>query len=625
MPNLRAMLVALGHRGPDGQGEYVAPGGACIFGHTRLAIIDVSDSSSQPYVSPDRNHALVYNGECYNYMQIRAQLKSQGHVFDSEGDTEVVFKTLLASGVEGLAAANAMFAIGYWDENRETLLLARDFYGQKPLYYAVTDNHLIFASEVRAMLASGLVARKASPEAIASFLSYGCVQPPQTIVDSVLSLNAGSHAHFSQSQGLTFGRWSDLLPPAAQGHLRDSFVQAVKAHLISDVPIGIFLSGGIDSSAVLAAARQATTGELVTLSISFPDNPEYSESKYARQMADRCGSRHHDVPLSSADLLALLPAATAAMDQPTVDGINTFAVARAARNAGLTVALSGIGGDELFGGYTSFRDVPAALRYRRLSMLPNNIASSLLYGLDPTSRRSAKICELLDAPSDVAALWLARRRIFSSRQLGSLLGSGKHGAWQSGMDSERLDDLRTAATCSEVGDAISQLELKGYMEPMLLRDSDYMGMANSLEIRAPFLDINFSRQSLEIAAGKRLARTTPKQYFVEQLAEWLPKEVTDRPKQGFVLPLERWMLGSLRQSVDQAIGNLTSSCSLINPEVALRYWVEFQKRPQAVGWVRPWSLYVLSNYLTTHQLSVENSRIQPVANNSGTQPTGNRR
>ncbi len=537
LPRLRAMLVALGHRGPDGHGEYVAPGGSCILGHTRLAIIDVSDSSSQPYVSSDKNHALTYNGECYNYQQLRSQLRLQGQVFDSEGDTEVIFKTLLTAGVEGLAAANAMFAIGFWDEKRETIVLARDFYGQKPLYYAIADNHLIFASEVRAILASGLVPRKASPEAIISFLSYGCVQPPYSIVESVFTLGAGSHAHFNQSEGLTIGHWVRLVEPAPTGNLRDSFVQAVGCHLISDVPIGIFLSGGIDSSAVLAAARQGTSGELVTLSISFPDNPEYSESKYARQMAERCGSTHHDIPLSSNDLLALLPQATAAMDQPTVDGINTFAVALAAHNAGLKVALSGIGGDELFGGYGSFRDVPTALGYRRLSMLPNNIASELLYSLDATSRRNAKLCELLDAPTDVAALWLARRRIFSSRQLGSLLSSSKSRSWQAGIDSQRLEELRAACLNSAVGDAISQLELKAYMEPMLLRDSDYMGMAHGLEIRAPFLDINFSRQALNVPASERLCQTRPKQYFLDQLGDWLPREISDRPKQGFVLPL----------------------------------------------------------------------------------------
>jgi asparagine synthase (glutamine-hydrolysing) len=307
----------------------------------------------------------------------------------------------------------------------------------------------------------------------------------------------------------------------------------------------------------------------------------------------------------------LLPSALAGMDQPTVDGINTFVVAHAAREAGLKVALSGIGGDEIFGGYSSFKDVPAVARFKKLH-LPTSAASSMLYDSAPSARKIAKISEGLDAPDDVASIWLARRRIFSSRQMKDILRTQPEDRsnWFSGVSQQRLSQLRKISAGLNLGDAVSRLELNGYTEPMLLRDGDFMGMANSLEIRAPFLDLNFSRLALQVPADKRLSRVTPKHYFVQTLGDSLSTTVTSRAKQGFVLPFERWMLAGMKASVDTAIQQLASVCPILDANACHQIWDDFQRSPRNVGWVRPWSLFVLSNFLAEHRLEVHNYAVQ---------------
>lgn len=603
---LRRMVEALRHRGPDGEGYYRSPSGTCLLGHRRLAILDLSDAAAQPMVSPDAQYAFVYNGECYNYHAMKAALTANGESFTSTGDTEVLFCLLRKRGRACLSGLNAMFAFGFWDEAQQTLLLARDRFGQKPLYHARIGSLLLFASELRALLASDLVERRISPAAIRSYLAYGAVQGPETIVDGVRLLPAAHYLEYqAEGRESNGGYWTpptDKQPLAAEA-LRDEFRKAVERHLISDAPIGLFLSGGIDSSAIAAAAVRTRTGPPpVSLAVVFPDAPSHCEQEHARRMARHAGTDHHEIPLTGSELLARLPSAIAAMDQPTVDSINTEVVSYAARCAGLKVALSGLGGDELFGGYPSFRDVPRLVSWLRpMRAVMGKIVGSISDAA-PYSRRSAKIMDLISCPGDPVGVYLARRRLFTSAQVQSLLPSDPRNGWSADIPDETYQDFARLAEPREPPDAIGLLEMRAYMENMLLRDSDVMGMAHSLEIRVPFLDADFSGAALRLDSGARVPSRIPKARLVEALGDWLPRENVERPKQGFTFPFVHWMQKELRGEMEGGLEALAARCPLIAPGFTKALWLRFLARPDSVGWSRPWSLYILSTYIMRNEL-----------------------
>jgi asparagine synthase (glutamine-hydrolysing) len=605
---LRRMVDAMRHRGPDGEGYYRSPSGTCLLGHRRLAILDLSDAAAQPMVSPDAQYAFAYNGECYNFRPIRAELAGEGEAFASSGDTEVLFRLLRKRGRACLSGLNAMFAFGFWDEAQKTLLLARDRFGQKPLYYTHRGSLLLFASELRALLASGLVERRINPSAIRGYLAYGAVQGPETIVDGVRLLPAAHYLDYQAQGRESSGRyWTPPTDkqPLAPEMLRDRFCEAVERHLISDAPIGLFLSGGIDSSAIAAAAAKARPDNPpVSLAVIFPDDPSHSEQDHARRMARHAGTEHHEIPLTGSELLARLPSAIAAMDQPTVDSINTEVVSYAARCAGLKVALSGLGGDELFGGYPSFRDIPRLLPWlNALQPLMGKIVEGLSFST-PFSRRIAKLVDLLSCPDNPMAVYLARRRLFTSRQVQSLLPSIRGNGWSAGLPEEALHEMLRLMEQRDLPDAIGLLEMCAYMENMLLRDSDVMGMAHSLEIRVPFLDAEFAGAALRLDSGARVPSRIPKARLVRALGDWLPRENVERPKQGFTFPFVHWMQKELRGEMEGGLEALAARCPLIAPGIARTLWHRFLARPDSVGWSRPWALYILSNYIMRNELSL---------------------
>lgn len=604
--SVAAMLASMEHRGPDGTGVYTSPSGTCILGHARLAIIDPSSASDQPFASKNQRNQLVYNGECYNFRELRGELQSTGELFTTSGDTEVVSRLLSLHGVDAFPKLNAMFALAFWDEDNQRLLLARDHFGQKPLYYAFQDGTLIFASEVRALLASGLVPRALCHEAVMSFLSYGCVQPPRTIIEGVWSLERGTSVNFSFKDSGTFIEkpWVQA-SYEANDTLKESFQHAVSRHLISDVPIGVFLSGGIDSSAVVAAARQSVTGSLVSLSVTFPDAASYSETEYSRAIAKKWETDHREIAFRNNDILKVLPDALSAMDQPTADGINTFVVSEAAKQAGLRVALSGLGGDEIFGGYSSFSLAPKALRYRQILRGPLAPLLCWFFSQDIYNRRMAKVRELFEAEPDIIGAYLSKRRMFTSAQMRTLLPGASDG-WITGIEPARHSALKAFCQNVKEGDAVSFLEMAIYMEPMLLRDSDCMGMANSLEIRVPFLDAQFSAQALSIPADERLENIPPKSAFVRSLGDWLPDNISNRPKQGFVLPLRHWMTAELKNDTEAGIEQFARVCGGRNSQARI-IWQRFLQQPDEVGWTRPWMLSVLGMYIERHKLSTADS------------------
>jgi asparagine synthase (glutamine-hydrolysing) len=601
------MLAVMGHRGPDGSGLWTSPSGLCVLGHRRLAILDLSESAHQPMVDREERFVLSYNGECYNFPELRAELERRGTCFHSSGDTEVVLQSLARDGTAALERFNAMFALALWDEREKRLLLARDRFGQKPLYWTAFRDGILFASEVRALLASGLVERRVSRAGVRSFLCYGAVQGPDTIVAGVQLLpraaTLSSRVGQAPRQAAYWEPAREQRPVEARD-LRDAFVAAVKRHLVSDVPIGMFLSGGVDSSVVVASACNQTAGAVKSLSVVFPDQPEQSEAEHARRIAQRSNADHTEIPVTGRDMLSMLDQALDRLDQPTIDSVNTYIVSQAARQAGLTVALSGLGGDELFGGYRSFYEVPRYLKARRALAPVRALARFFLKRSTSATHRWSKLAELLDAPARVVPVYLLLRKLFPARLLHELAPAIVGEGWLSGLDAEREAALETLAKDRPTPDAVAHLELEAYLGHTLLRDTDVMGMACSLEIRSPFLDAEFAALTLAQPSEIRLPRRKIRKWrLIEAFQEWLPEENWRRGKQGFVLPFEAWLRGDLRQRVHEELDSLRHAPVVFDARAVRTLWERFQSSPAAVGWSRPWALFVLCHYLRQQKLT----------------------
>lgn len=604
---VRRMLEAMAHRGPDSAGLYAAPSGACVLGHCRLAVRDLSDAAAQPMRTEDGHYAYICNGELYDSEEKRAEMERQGEIFLSSGDAEVFFRMLTRNGSEALGDCNGMFAVALWDEHNQTLLLARDIFGQKPLYYATTSGLLIFASEVRALLASGLIERRFDRMGLAGYLSFGAAPSPRTIVAGIETLPAASILNWRGGKTTVSSYWQpptgkNSLPPDA---LRDVFVQAVRRHLTSDVPLGLFLSGGIDSSAVAVAAAKVSEQTPRTLSVVFPEQAGCSEAGYARTVAELIGAHHTEVPMTDADMLRLLEPAVNSLDQPTYDAINTYIVSHAARQAGLSVALSGLGGDELFGGYPSFRDVPRLANWPTWLRCLSPMVTATGAAVGPWRKKIFKAADCLAAAGDLLLSFLARRRLFSSRQVFRLLTPETTAQLPTpsvpGLATVDIIGLADFIRDFSPLDAVGLLEMKTYMADVLLRDADTVGMANALEIRAPFLDAEFATAALRLEPEARAPGDIPKRRFVEAMGDWLPHANTHRPKQGFVLPMNDWLLGAMRTEVEAGIAALAAG-QYFDSDALHSLWRAFVQRPQAVGWARPWGLFVLGRYLNKHGL-----------------------
>lgn len=602
---VRRMMNAIAHRGPDGEGLYAAASGQCVLGHRRLSILDLSSASAQPMASTDGRYHLSYNGEIYNFSALRAQLKQAGIQFRSKGDTEVLLQVLATWGEQGLARVNGMFALAFWDEHERTLLLARDQFGQKPLYWSRVAQGIVFASEIRAILASGLVPGKLDQAGLLGYLSYGAVQEPNTIIKNVQALPRSCYFLLSAEGKGSIQRFSKLGKSSRidnASDLRDLFAAAVKRHLVSDVPVGCFLSGGLDSSAIVAAAVHGLQSQLHTLSVVFPDAIELSEQSHAKRIAEKYHTRHQEIPINNDGLRSLSEKAIQAMDQPTGDAVNTFIVAHAAVQAGLKVALSGLGGDELFGGYPSFADIPKMVKFQK-ALHPAGLLFAKVIGMgDAWDRRKGKLKDYFEAPRSILNNYLTRRRAFTSRQIGAVCHLHAQSGWISGIPIETSNRLEACIRDMVLPDAIACMELEFYLGNMLLRDTDSMGMWHSLEIRAPFLDAEFSGAILSLEPDVRVPRKLSKWKLVEILGDWLPAGITQRSKQGFVLPFERWLSGSWRDEVEEELKALPKLMPC-DTNAIQDLWSAFLKAPGRVGWFRVWQLYVLSHYLRRNHLA----------------------
>ena len=571
-----------------------------VLGVRRLAILDRSPRGRMPMGSANRRGWLAYNGETYNYRELRAEL-GPAESFSSGSDTEVLLRAFDTWGEAALARLRGMFGLAYFQAGpTPTLLLARDRFGIKPLYWHEDRGRVLFASEVTAIVRGGLVPDEASGEALARFLEWGSVPSPLTTVKDVRALPPG-HILKISSRGARVERYWDLdgaveaarraAPRAAADAViatRERLEESVRLHLVSDVPLGVFLSGGIDSSALAALAAEGRPQPLTTLSVAFEERA-LSEAAYARRMAARVGADHHEVLLRAPDVFADLSAFFAAMDQPTVDGLNTWCIARAAREAGLTVVLSGLGGDEVFWGYDHLRRtaalglaravmaaLPAAVRRGVTRLGP--MAGALLArpGLD---RLAA-----LEAPTPPGVYHLVRG-LFPRATVRDLLGASEG-------DLEAAAPALTGDARAGAGDlreALTRLEFSHYLGDQLLRDTDVMGMAHSIEARVPYLDHRLVETVLGLPAALKLDRARPKPLLLDALGDRLPREIWDRPKMGFTFPMAAWM----RERAPELERLCLEDKRLQRPAVEA-VWSAF-----ATGrshWSRPWALLVLARF-----------------------------
>jgi asparagine synthase (glutamine-hydrolysing) len=623
--HLRRMSTQIAHRGPDDEDCKVWPARGTLqtaFAHRRLSIIDLSAAGRQPMTSADGLYSIVCNGEIYNYLELRQGLMRRGIQFRTNTDTEVLLSLYQEHGKECLHLLRGMFAFAINNNETNEVFIARDRLGIKPFYYYSESETFIFCSELRGLLASGLVPRVLDPVSLDSYLSFGAVQEPRTIIEGVRSLPP---AHFLvvDADGQTREPERYWRLPAVNDRVskedaiagtRELLEESARQHLVADVPLGAFLSSGIDSNALVALVSKGkgATGGLKTFTVCFEDG-EFSEHLIARRTAERFGTDHTEIFLSEAEMLASLPSAISAIDQPTIDGINTWVIAQATRQAGVTVALSGLGGDELFGGYPSFRRAIKLQRFgspvSRLKSTSRQRLARITTSFFGDSLPGQKLASAIAAGADPLAFYAGTRGLFSRASRGSLINAWASGAAGSGdyelpRETVELIGKLNGAINSDVFNRISAYEMGLYMSNMLLRDTDAMSMASALEVRVPLLDHKLVEWVYSLPKEIKVGRVA-KQLLVDALGPDLPDEIAGRKKMGFALPFERWIRTSLKPFVSDALNDERALRNAgLNHSGVVDVLDRFEKGSRSTSWSRVWGLAVLVDWCRRHQVRI---------------------
>jgi asparagine synthase (glutamine-hydrolysing) len=600
---------ALAHRGPDDSGfEVIQTRNGLRLGlaHRRLSILDLSSAGHQPMTDPDTGNVIVFNGEIYNHLELRKQLPARQ--YRSTNDTETLLAAYAHWGWPFLCRLVGMFALALWDNRRQELFLARDRLGKKPLYYVRSPSAFAFASELKALLAGGLASRRANPLGIESFLAFGAVQEPHTILRDVELLAPGKWLRLNEEGCILEQRtyWSlhdAFYAPSSTSdarQIRSCFFESVKARLISDVPLGAFLSGGIDSTAVVAAMRATSKEQPRTFCLDFSEGP-YREGSYAWIVARKFETEHHNVLVQANDLLSRLDRAFSAMDQPTTDGINTYFVSDVARRSGATVALSGQGGDEIFAGYPSFRLLPRLLS---LAATPALVSRSGLKLFGAAARKSPRLQKLMDffatPERDIYCAYAHQRGVFWDAIRSQLLL--KSTGWK-GSEWLRLAVPPWQLAADPINQ-VSQLEIACYLRNTLLRDLDNFSMAHSLEVRAPMLDHRLLELLAALPGEQKIKHGVNKPLLVSALGEGLPGEIVRRRKGIFSFPWEQWLRRELRANIEEFFTRNSGVCEAVglNRKVVMDYWRRFLARDPRVFWLQIWALYVLARWTKANQV-----------------------
>jgi asparagine synthase (glutamine-hydrolysing) len=620
---LRRMNNAMRHRGPDGEGYWESTadesGWGVLLAHRRLAILDLSSAASQPMVDAVTGHVVVLNGEIYNYTELRQSLSRKGHTFRSTGDTAVMLRVLCEEGKEGISKLRGMFAFAFWNIDDRTLLIARDPLGIKPLYVACNPDSrgtwsVLFASEVRAILACGLLGKpRLNPRAVASVIWNGFVVAPETAIAQIEAV-LPSELRLYDSRGQERERrqyWSLRLngsvEPLDEIELGAQLAQCVRLHLASDAPLGIFLSGGIDSSAVANMAQHATGGTINTFTLAFEEG-KYNEGAIAREIAEAIGTRHHELLLTERRFTNGLEAALESLDQPTFDGINSYFMSQAVREAGLKVALVGTGGDELFGGYATFRDLPPL---QRTGWIPENLrtaAGKLVAAMIqrrravmPPQTRWAKLPEMLRRPRDLVALYQMAYALFLPEFQRRLLRDAMADLLLDGLPPLMRSRVVAESEGRSTLSAISVLEQRLFLGERLLRDTDAASMSASIEVRVPLVDQRLMEDVDRLPLTQRFFPVGKKSVLRRVGLKGLDPKHFERPKSGFVLPYDRWLKSALGRVVDATLCDATAVKQAgLEPTAVGQLWNGFIADAPGLYWSRVWAVYVLVRWCQRH-------------------------
>lgn len=595
---LHRMGTAMAHRGPDHLGTSVFDGGGMV--HARLSIIDLSPASNQPFISHDGRFRIVFNGEIYNYQELRKQL--EGYPFRTSSDTEVLLAAWEKWGKDALTRLEGMFAFALFDTQTRTWFLIRDRFGKKPLYLFRSGDRCFFASEIRTLLASGMVPRMADTAQIWQFLTYQAVSEPHTLIRGLQILQAGTCLEIREGAESTTRwyfpdqtTWRTQAPAGMHACIRELFLRAVRRRMVADVPVAAFLSGGIDSSAVVAAMAQLRSDPVDTFSINFREQ-EYDESRWSEMIARKYNTRHHPILIGAEDILAEAEPSLIAMDHPSADGVNMFAVSRFTRKEGVKVALSGVGGDELFGGYPHYRTL-AKWQHSFLWEIPTGarkLAANLAGYIRKDRNWKARMAFLgMDNPDRIHQ-YLMFRRLFRPDQLTQLgLAFGKLQPI-----ADRIAFHGVPAT--HLWSWIALAELETYTRQVLLMDADKMSMAHALEVRAPFFDHELIEYVLSLPDSAKMG-VQQKSLLVEALAGWLPDALVNRPKQGFTLPWEHWLRGPLAGLCQEQLSWLDAS-GFVRSGAGEMLWRRFINHDPDLRWNHIWTLTVLGWWFRSHDI-----------------------
>lgn len=582
-------------RGPDGGAEWISDNGRVGLGHQRLSIIDLSDKGTQPMQIKNESSSIVitFNGEIYNYRVIKTELMARGYTFSTDSDTEVLLRLYEADGIDMLSTLRGMFSFAIWDSKSDAMLIARDPYGIKPLYYSDDGSIFRAASQVKALVAGGKISNEVDLAAQAGFYVFGSVPEPLTMYKHIKALPAGSYKWISKdgqseakkyfSVAKTFSESASISYQYGKIEAEEIITKAVKdtidCHLESDVPVGVFLSGGIDSNAILDFANRGSVSALSTLTMiskEFRDTHR-DESIFAQKIAEKHGGTHSEYIFSFDEFNSGIGLFLDAMDQPTIDGINSYFIAKAASDLGWKVALSGVGGDEVFGGYPSFSRIPFAIKYMQLFKNNNYLGRFLslgVKGLEKYSSISPKLHGLTRYGATYPGLYLLQRGVFLPEELHQIMGADEA---REGL--ELLQPLSLLSDCLDIESKhshtnISILESSNYLKNQLLRDVDWASMSHSLEVRTPFVDSHFLKAVSPLALN--LQKSPKKKLLLNACSAPVRKIIKSRAKSGFNVPIDNF----------------------INKLDGYDNWktIECLRDPHS-GISRRWSYVVMSNYL----------------------------
>ena len=608
------MNDAMQHRGPDDAGVFSEDG--ISLGHRRLSIIDLSSAGHQPLSSDNGRYQMIFNGEIYNYLEVKTLLEKQGHVINyrTKTDSEVLLNAYIIHGEKCLELLNGMFAFAIYDAEKKEVFIVRDRLGIKPIYYTLFDGCFLFASEIRSILSTNLIAKKLNKSALADYLRYQTVHAPETIVDGIKMVMPGTFIKINinnvSEQELKFENYWNINDHSKNKgentyaevceNVNHLLKESVKRRLVADVPFGAFLSGGIDSSAIVGLMSKVSNTEIKTFSVTF-DEEEFSEAKYARIIAKKFNTNHTEIKLKPEDFINELPLSLNALDHPSGDGPNTYIVSKVTKNSGITMALSGLGGDELFCGYDVFARMKKLSKLNYLSTLPKQVKSSASYVYKKINDGigAEKISELLSQKNfDFENVYPLTRQLITEDWLSNILQTE---LIKQNVVKEFCISNKSAFDKNHIFSETSIAEINTYMQNVLLRDTDQMSMAVALEVRVPFLDYKLVEYVIGLSDNLKTP-TTPKKLLIDSLGDLLPSEIVNRKKMGFTLPWKHWMKNELKQLCDDSIYSL--SCREYFQKDAIQLiWKRFLSDDKSTTWSRVWYLVVLELWMQKNNIN----------------------